>query len=101
MKRRKFLKNSSTITAGLISAPILASCQETKTENNKYVDSSIGIKPIVICTWNFQNATAKAWEILNDGGRSLDAVEQGVIIEEADVKTKPWEKVVAQTETGT
>jgi N4-(beta-N-acetylglucosaminyl)-L-asparaginase len=88
MKRRKFLKNSSAITAGLISAPILASCQETKTETNKYVDSSIGIKPIVICTWNFQNATAKAWEILNDGGRSLDAVEQGVIIEEADVNNQ-------------
>jgi len=88
MKRRKFLKNSSTITAGLISAPILASCQETKTENNKYVKSSIGIKPIVICTWDFQNATAKAWKVLKDGGRSLDAVEQGVMIEEADMNNQ-------------
>jgi N4-(beta-N-acetylglucosaminyl)-L-asparaginase len=39
----------------------------------------------VICTWNFANATAKAWEVLNAGGNSLDAVEQGVMIEEADV----------------
>jgi N4-(beta-N-acetylglucosaminyl)-L-asparaginase len=88
MKRRKFLKNSSTITAGLISAPILASCQETKTENNEFDDTSAGIKPIAICTWNFQNATAKAWEILRDGGRSLDAVEQGVMVEEADVNNQ-------------
>jgi len=88
MKRRKFLKNSSTITAGLISAPILASYQETKTENNKYDDTSTGIKPIVICTWNFQNATAKAWEVLKDRGRSLDAVEQGVMVEEADVNNQ-------------
>ncbi len=88
MKRRKFLKNSSTITAGLISAPILASCQEIKTENIKHIDSSIGIKPIVICTWNFQNATTRAWEVLKDGGKSLDAVEQGVMIEEADVNNQ-------------
>lgn len=88
MKRRKFLKNSSTITAGLISAPLLSSCQETKTENNKHVDSSMGIKPIVICTWNFQNATAKAWEILNVGGSALDAVEKGVMVEEADVNNQ-------------
>jgi len=59
MKRRKFLKNSSTITAGLISAPILASCQETKEENTNSNDDSIGIKPIAICTWNFKNATEK------------------------------------------
>lgn len=88
MKRRKFLKNSSTITAGLISAPILASCQETKTENNESDDISTGIKPITICTWNFKNATAKAWEVLKDGGRSLDAVEQGVMVEEADVNNQ-------------
>ena len=88
MKRRKFLKNSSTITAGLISAPILASCQETKLVEPIASNGSIGIKPIVICTWDFQNATAKAWEVLKDGGRSLDAVEQGVMIEEADVNNQ-------------
>ncbi|MCP4977646.1 MAG: N(4)-(beta-N-acetylglucosaminyl)-L-asparaginase [Maribacter sp.] len=88
MRRRKFLKNSSTITAGLISAPILASCQETKSVEPTASKESIGIKPIAICTWNFQNATAKAWEVLKDGGRSLDAVEQGVMIEEADVNNQ-------------
>ena len=31
------------------------------------------------------NATTKAWEVLENGGNALDAVEQGVMIEEADV----------------
>jgi len=84
MKRRNFLKNSSTITAGLISAPILASCQEKK--NNKETSETVSkaIKPIVICTWNFENANAKAWEVLEKGGNALDAVEQGVMMEEGD-----------------
>ncbi|UII80885.1 isoaspartyl peptidase/L-asparaginase family protein [Flagellimonas sp. CMM7] len=84
MQRRKFLKKSSLTTAGLLSAPILASC---KTENKP---TSIPIpiaarKPVAICTWNFMNATAKAWEVLEKGGNALDAVEQGVMVEEADV----------------
>ena len=32
------------------------------------------------------NATAKAWEVLQNGGISIYAVEQGCMIEEADVK---------------
>lgn len=84
MKRRKFLKNSSTITAGLVSAPLLASCQDIKKAEPKVNDTPTEIKPIAICTWNFENATAKAWEVLKAGGSALDAVEQGVMVEEAD-----------------
>ncbi|MBD1259617.1 N(4)-(beta-N-acetylglucosaminyl)-L-asparaginase [Maribacter polysiphoniae] len=84
MKRRKFLKNSSTITAGLVSAPLLASCQDIKKVEPKVNDTPTEIKPIAICTWNFENATAKAWEVLKAGGSALDAVEQGVMVEEAD-----------------
>tara|TARA_R110002051_G_scaffold75708_1_gene137622 strand:- start:3305 stop:4291 length:987 start_codon:yes stop_codon:yes gene_type:complete len=82
MQRRKFLKNSSIATAGILSTPIIASYKE---ESKNIPKDSIPIKPIVVCTWNFHNATAKAWEVLKDGGSSLDAVEQGVMIEEADV----------------
>ncbi|MGB5434676.1 MAG: N(4)-(beta-N-acetylglucosaminyl)-L-asparaginase [Maribacter sp.] len=85
MKRRKFLKNSSTLTAGMISAPLLATCQDKPKIGPNVVEDSIGTKPIAICTWNFENATAKAWEVLKKGGSALDAVEQGVRIEEADV----------------
>ncbi|KAK8386484.1 hypothetical protein O3P69_010839 [Scylla paramamosain] len=40
-----------------------------------------GCKPIVINTWNFTNATAKAWEILRQGeGTAVDAVERGCTV---------------------
>jgi N4-(beta-N-acetylglucosaminyl)-L-asparaginase len=42
--------------------------------------------PIVISTWDFGIAANKeAWKILEKGGRSLDAVEAGVKIPEADL----------------
>ncbi len=42
--------------------------------------------PIAIATWNFPNASKKAGEILEKGTSALDAVEQGVMVEEANVK---------------
>ena len=33
--------------------------------------------PVVITTWEFKNATTKAWEVLKDGGSAFDAIEQG------------------------
>ena len=88
MKRRKFIKNSTTITAGLVSAPLLASCEEVSPIKSSATINQATIKPIAICTWNFENATAKAWEVLESGGSALDAVEQGVMIEEADVNNQ-------------
>ncbi len=42
-------------------------------------------KPLVISTWNFGvGANAEAWKILSQQGRSLDAVEKGVQVPEAD-----------------
>jgi len=87
MQRRKFLKNSTAMTAGIITAPLLTSCKEEDTK--KEAEEALApVLPIAICTWNFHNATAKAWEVLKDGGTSLDAVEQGVMIEEADVNNQ-------------
>ncbi len=41
-------------------------------------------KPIVISTWKEGiNANKAAWEVLKNGGRALDAVEQGVMVTEA------------------
>jgi len=85
MQRRKFLKNSSAATAGVFTAPLVASCNE---EANKISAETETIRPIAICTWDFHNATAKAWEVLENGGTSLDAVEQGVMIEEANVENQ-------------
>lgn len=84
MKRRKFLKNSATGTAALLSVPILNSCK-TETTDKAAISAPVkAVKPIVICTWDFHNATSKAWEVLKNRGNSLDAVEQGVMVEEAD-----------------
>ena len=84
MQRRKFLKNSSLSTAGVLSATWLNSCKN-ETDQKSEIPVSEPIKPIVVCTWDFSNASAKAWEVLKEGGASLDAVEQGVRVEEADV----------------
>ena len=88
MKRRNFLKNSTLGTATLISAPILASQQQQDAKNTDGMNKVKEVRPIVVCTWNFHNATAKAWEVLKNGGNSLDAVEQGVMVEEADANNQ-------------
>lgn len=87
MKRRKFLKNSGAATAGILSAPLIASCGEkyTKQETTSSLNTTF---PIAICTWDFGNATAKAWEVLNAGGSSLDAVHEGVMVEENDLNNQ-------------
>ncbi len=87
MQRRKFLKKSGLSTAGLLSAPVLASCN-TKSNAAVVQTTSNSTKPIVICTWNFMNASAKAWEVLEKEGSALDAVETGVKVEEADVNNQ-------------
>ncbi len=42
--------------------------------------------PVCIATWSFPNASRKAGELLTAGATALDAVEQGVMVEEADIK---------------
>ncbi|WP_396632237.1 isoaspartyl peptidase/L-asparaginase family protein [Maribacter sp. R86514] len=82
MKRRKFLRNSTTVAAGIVSAPVLATYKEIPVVKEAEVTP---VLPIAICTWNFGNATAKAWEVLEKGGNALDAVHQGVMVEENDL----------------
>lgn len=44
------------------------------------------IFPLTIATWNFPNASKRAGELLAQGATALDAVEQGVMVEEADIR---------------
>ena len=88
MKRRNFLKNSAAGTAVFMATPLLNACQETKTEKTLISSPLKAVRPIVICTWDFHNATSKAWEILKNKGNSLDAVEKGVMVEEADINNQ-------------
>lgn len=86
MKRRNFIKKASITGLSLAIAPTLASCaeDEKKSEIAAVVKSTPKF-PIVVATWNFKNATKKAWEVLENGGSALDAVEQGCRVEEADL----------------
>ena len=87
MKRRNFLQKASLSTIGVVASASVVACNADKEKNNISSNvNSTNVKPIVIATWNVPNATAKAWEVLDNGGISLDAVEQGCMIEEADVK---------------
>ncbi|MCF8713362.1 N(4)-(beta-N-acetylglucosaminyl)-L-asparaginase [Joostella atrarenae] len=83
MQRRNFLKKTGLGATGILSIPFLASWTEEDIKVNPKTIAT-PMTPIAICTWNFENATAKAWEVLSNGGTALDAVEQGVMIEEAD-----------------
>ncbi len=78
--RRNFIKVASLASVGAFAS---SSC---KTENpTKTKSQGKAVKPIVISTWkNGINANKKAWEILSNSGRALDAVEQGVMVVEAD-----------------
>ncbi|MBE9583043.1 N(4)-(beta-N-acetylglucosaminyl)-L-asparaginase [Mucilaginibacter sp. JRF] len=76
LSRRKFIKLSS---AG-------AACASISTTLAKPLSSVAPKLPVVISTWDFGIAANKeAWTILGKGGRSLDAVEAGVKIPEADL----------------
>lgn len=82
MQRRKFIKNSGTLTAGLLTSSVIAA-QDTSAYKGITANSESKAQiPIAICTWDFGNATAKAWEVLEAGGNAVDAVHQGVMVEE-------------------
>ncbi|NNJ89911.1 MAG: N(4)-(beta-N-acetylglucosaminyl)-L-asparaginase [Eudoraea sp.] len=84
MERRKFLKNSGLGGAALLGGTLMGACNEQKKEMGA-LPPNVNKGPIVIATWDVPNATARAFEVLEGNGTSLDAVEQGVMIEEADV----------------
>lgn len=74
--RRRFLKLGAMGAA--LSASLLKACAQKP--------ASVKVnKPLVISTWNHGiAANAGAWEVLQKGGRSLDAVEAGVRVTESD-----------------
>ena len=89
MKRRKFLKGASLTGIGVaISSTILA---KTSSNKEKAIKSKKSVKenfPIVISTWDVPNATLIAGELLEKGSTSLEAIEKGCMVEEADIKNQ-------------
>lgn len=81
INRRNFIK-TGTVGASLLSTnSLLATANLQKGQMACAVDS-----PIVLSTWDFGIAANQgAWAVLKKGGYSLDAVEAGVKVAEADV----------------
>ncbi|MEG9327194.1 N(4)-(beta-N-acetylglucosaminyl)-L-asparaginase [Salinimicrobium catena] len=80
MKRRKFIRNAVLGSAGLTAySPLSLFATPIKASVMKF-------NPVTIATWNFPNASKKAGEMLAAGATALDAVEQGVMVEEADIR---------------
>ena len=86
MKRRHFLKNVSISGLGLAVGTSLSCCTETAISEGTVDTLETASLPVVIATWDVKNATAKAWDILQNGGTALDAVEQGCRVEEENEK---------------
>tara|TARA_Y100000385_G_scaffold283342_1_gene339310 strand:+ start:1280 stop:2245 length:966 start_codon:yes stop_codon:yes gene_type:complete len=76
MKRRSFITKTAVIGSAI---GIANSCKAEQVNTNK------SIEPTVISTWDFgERANVEAWKVINNGGSSLDAVEQGVRLIEGD-----------------
>jgi N4-(beta-N-acetylglucosaminyl)-L-asparaginase len=79
LSRRKFLLSSAVIGAGIK----FLSPEKLFSQSN--LIQGKGTRPVVISTWDRdRKPNLKAWEILEKGGNSLDAVEQGVRVAEDD-----------------
>lgn len=87
MKRRNFIKKTALTGVGIAVANSMVACTDKDGKNAGNTPKNTTF-PLVLATWNVQKATAKAWEVLQQGKSALDAVEQGVMIEEADEKNQ-------------
>lgn len=86
MKRRKFIQNATLTSAGIVVGASTISCANEK--NQEKIAVAISKNPKVIATWNVPNAMEAAWKVLEKGGSSIDAIEQGCRVEEADEKNQ-------------
>ncbi len=88
MKRRNFILQSILGSAGLglFSNSVTASNLNKSLKNSEMIQNKSNIFPLTIATWNFPNASKRAGELLAKGATALDAVEQGVMVEEADIR---------------
>jgi len=86
MKRRNFIKRASLTGLGLAVAPTIISCETEDKKEKKSISKGEKVVPVVVATWRFHNATKAAWEVLEKGGTSIDAIEAGCRVEEADLK---------------
>ncbi|MAW96338.1 MULTISPECIES: isoaspartyl peptidase/L-asparaginase family protein [unclassified Leeuwenhoekiella] len=90
MKRRNFLTSSAlnTLALGFGLSGFAKTSPDTNTKsrmNSKYA-AAPSKGPVAICTWEFTQANATAGKLLDQGYSALDAVIQGVAVEEENIK---------------
>jgi isoaspartyl peptidase/L-asparaginase-like protein (Ntn-hydrolase superfamily) len=79
MDRRRFIVQGSVVSAGILINPKTGISQDYFSVPGKPAF------PMVITTWDFGiKANAVAYKIMSEGGKSLDAVEEGIKVIEAD-----------------
>lgn len=82
--RRKFLIGAGASLAALSTRGRAETRQPEPGRGLPLIDRVVA-GPMVVSTWNHGvAANARAWEVLDGGGRALDAVERGVRVTEAD-----------------
>ncbi|WP_299901109.1 isoaspartyl peptidase/L-asparaginase family protein [uncultured Aquimarina sp.] len=89
MKRRKFIQNTSLTSVGITLGTTLISCKKQSEEQSRKeqeIMTNTTSTPIAVCTWRFTKANAKAGEALASGKPALDAVIEGVAVEEENLK---------------
>lgn len=81
--RRKFLSRTTLASFSLaMSSNALSACNSRAFPIQ--TDSPVSLTPLVVSTWENLKANAAAKEIIDSGGRAIDAVEMGVRVPEAD-----------------
>ena len=92
MKRRKFIENTALTSLGLTMISCLESCNDTKSKSKAISEEKVisvqdeKPNPIVVCTWGFADANARAGEAIAAGKNALDAVIEGVSVEEENLR---------------
>ena len=86
MIRRNFIQNTALGGLGVVagSTAVAGNLENTQNKTPERASTAPYQLPLVIATWNVPNATEAAYNVLNNGGSVLDAVEQGCRVEEAN-----------------
>ncbi len=85
VKRRTFIKWGALGALAGIIKPAMAAEPKPETETAVAGLRRMAIAPKVISTWEHGLAANKAaWKVISEGGKALDAVEQGLRITEAE-----------------
>ena len=87
MKRRKFLRGTALSGAAIASGVSLLGCKEEVSDKAVAVTHEAqAVTPIAICTWNSKDANARAGQLIAEGKPALDAIIEGVAVEESNLE---------------